>query len=542
MTNLDTPENSIINQKVFNAVSTVVVSLMMGCVAITLVLFGGKLSPNWELSFLPIFCTLIALERMVSTRRIKRLLVFSKSWFFYHSAQWTFVLIILKVILLISHPPESLWLEAQLWRVDIFTYFFNSEYLLAIILVGIIWMITGYLAHLLDEMSLEEALIRYETAVAAPVSTPPVRERLLGTIFAIGFILVILTALMRIDFRMLFEGNTDNFSFQSLPYLAAGAWNVLLYFLLGLILMSQSQFARLNARWRFQKIEVTSKLAGQWALYSALFIIFLALLASILPTNYSLGILSVIGYVLRFIFGIIVYIIGMVWMVVASLFNLILSLLGITSQSEVSTPPTAFTPPEPPIESPITGAYPWLELIKSLVFWMVFIGIVGFSIVQFVRQHEGILTAIRGVPGLSWLSKIISWLFGGLRGINERISLVVESGLERFRNRRRPQLFPDIPGYINLRRLRPRQRVYFFFLAMIRRGGERGITRTKAQTPYEYANTLKGEIPDVEDDVTSLTKAFVDARYSRGDFDDEKVHLVKRFWERIRGALRAVRK
>lgn len=536
------PDLSKSYQKVFDTATTVIVSLMMGCVAITVVLFGGKLIPDWDATLLPVFCFLIALERITAYKRIKNMLVFSKTWIIFQSAQWVFVLVVLKTMLLIAKPPESLWLEFQLWRLDFFTYFLDTGYILAVILVVLIWMITGYFANLLHEMSLDEALIRYETAVLAPVSTPPARERMLGIVFAIGFVLVILTAMMRINLRMLITGNFEALEIQPLPYLAAGAWNVLLYFLLGLVLMSQSQFARLNARWRFQKIEVTPRLAGQWALYSIFFISFLALIASILPTNYSLGILSVLGYVLRFVIAILFYIVGFSWSFIIFIFNLILSLLGITPQADVSLPSTNFSPPEPLMETPPSGAYPWLELIKSLVFWTVFLGVVGFSVVQFFRQHEEILTAIRRVPGLSWLSRFFQWLLRGFKGINQQISLVVESGLARLRNRRAHGLTREVARYLNLRRLSPRQRVIFFFMAMIRRGGERGIPRKGAQTPYEYANTLEGEIPEVDADVTSLTNAFVEARYSRSDVDDEKAHLVKHYWERIRGALRSIRK
>jgi len=112
-------------------------------------------------------------------------------------------------------------------------------------------------------MDLDEAQIKFEMAVQALTERPPARERLLDTIFVLGFVLVAITAVMRVDMRVVIQKGFSGIGIQPLPYLAAGAWNVLLYFVLGLALMSQSQFARLNARWRFQKIEVSSKLAGR---------------------------------------------------------------------------------------------------------------------------------------------------------------------------------------------------------------------------------------------------------------------------------------
>ena len=77
---------------------------------------------------------------------------------------------------------------------------------------------------------------------------------------------------------------------------------------------------------------------------------------------------------------------------------------------------------------------------------------------------------------------------------------------------------------------------------MIRRGGEQGLARKGSQTPYEYAAALEDAIPEVDDEVASLTSAYVNARYSRSEVDDVQVGLVKTYWERIRGALRSFRR
>ena len=51
-----------------------------------------------------------------------------------------------------------------------------------------------------------------------------------------------------------------------------------------------------------------------------------------------------------------------------------------------------------------------------------------------------------------------------------------------------------------------------------------------------------GTLPEVDEEVASITEAFVEARYSRQDVDDSQAGRVKRYWERIRGALRSFRK
>ena len=78
----------------------------------------------------------------------------------------------------------------------------------------------------------------------------------------------------------------------------------------------------------------------------------------------------------------------------------------------------------------------------------------------------------------------------------------------------------------------------FYYLAMLRRGGEGGHARRPAQTPYEYAHALESQIPEIDQDVDGLTEEFIEARYSRHDIPPEHVGLVRRYWERIKRALR----
>lgn len=542
---MDKSENSkasVINQKVFNAVSVVLVTLMMTCISITVTLFGQSVMPGWQASYLPALCTLVALERLTTFKQVKRLTMLSKQWIIFHVTQWVVILIVLKAVLLIAQRPASLWVEIQLWRLDFLTSFFDPGYLSNIVFTVVVWLISGYFASLLDEMSLEESLIKYELATVAPMASTPVRERLLGTIFGLGFIQVILTALMRINLRMIFKGAGSIQDVEPLPYLAAGAWNVLLYFLLGLALMSLSQFARLNARWHFQGIKITPQLASKWAVNSIIFIFLIALVASLLPTNYSLGLLSVISYILQVVFGFVFFVFAFFWESFLYLLNLLSKLLGVTLRADDSLPPLSYSPPQPPVENLSTGTYPWLEIIKSLVFWVVFIGIVGFSIYQFTRQHEGILGILHRIPGMTWLKQLLRFLIGRFKGFNKRIAGVFDSGLQRLRDRRRERGTGTIGRFINIRKLNPRQRVYFYYLAMIRRGGEKGLPRKTAQTPYEYAVVLEEAIPEVDEEVDSLTEVFIQARYSQKNLDEGRVSPVKHYWERIRGALRSFRR
>ncbi|HSJ53056.1 MAG TPA: DUF4129 domain-containing protein, partial [Anaerolineae bacterium] len=71
-----------------------------------------------------------------------------------------------------------------------------------------------------------------------------------------------------------------------------------------------------------------------------------------------------------------------------------------------------------------------------------------------------------------------------------------------------------------------------------RRAAQAGQPRRPAQTPYEYEASLGGQFPDLEPDLSGLTEAFVEARYSPEPVEPEDVDRVKPLWQRVKAALR----
>jgi hypothetical protein len=63
------------------------------------------------------------------------------------------------------------------------------------------------------------------------------------------------------------------------------------------------------------------------------------------------------------------------------------------------------------------------------------------------------------------------------------------------------------------------------------------LARQPSQTPTEYAAQLEKALPSAEEDIESITDAFVRARYSRQEVDSSKADAIKATWGRIRRAL-----
>jgi hypothetical protein len=245
----------------------------------------------------------------------------------------------------------------------------------------------------------------------------------------------------------------------------------------------------------------------------------------------------VLGTLFGFLITIFVFISQLILGLILLLFSLPLLLLG--------TPPPFLanrTPPPIPVfpTQPLTPAInsELLALLKSIILWGGLVLILVFSIIHFVRQHAAILPALRKWRVTNWLLLAWQWLYKNVDKARSSVLSAIQEGWQNIFSRLEEKRLLPRPGWINVRSLDPRRQVYFFYLAMVRRGGEQGIAREPSQTPSEYALELEKAVPDAMQDIDSITDAFIEARYSHHEVDSDKVNLVKATWERIRRALR----
>ena len=177
-------------------------------------------------------------------------------------------------------------------------------------------------------------------------------------------------------------------------------------------------------------------------------------------------------------------------------------------------------------------------LIRSILLWGGLALIILFSVIHFVRQHGGLRETLRKSRLSNWLVLAWQWLYKNAEKTGGALSRVLTDGWQSIVARLEGnRIFPR-PGLIRFRSLDPRRQIYFFYLVMLRRGGEQGVTRKPSQTPSEYATTLEKALPSAEQDIESITAAFVEARYSRQEVDSGTVNRVKATWGRIRAAMK----
>ncbi len=204
---------------------------------------------------------------------------------------------------------------------------------------------------------------------------------------------------------------------------------------------------------------------------------------------------------------------------------------------ESAPPPLPTFPTAAPALPPASNEI--LSMLRSVFLWGVLIVVVVFALIQFFRQHGGIVPALRSSRITNWLLLTWQWLYHSVDKTRGDLSRLVAAGWQSMTSRRDGK--PILPPLrlVRPRSLDPRRQIYFYYLAMIRRGGEQGIPRQPSQTPSEYALLLEKELPSASEEVDSLTTAFVEARYTRQNVDPGKAAFVKNLWERIRRALQS---
>jgi hypothetical protein len=294
----------------------------------------------------------------------------------------------------------------------------------------------------------------------------------------------------------------------------------------------------LQTHWNQLRIPVSSKnLYRQWGMYSLFFLLILGVIVSLLPAGDSLGFFSVLGTLLEFLIAVLLFLGQLILTLLMLLVSLPFLLFGGSAPNVMpSAPPPMPVFPPPPPASPLINPELW-ALIRSIFLWGSLILILVFAFIQFVRQHGGIRAALRNSRVTNWLVLAWQWLYRGANKTREDLTRVIVDGWQSLVSRLEGKRILPRSDWINPRSLDPRRQVYFFYLAMIRRGAEQGLARKPSQSPVEYAAQMEKALPAAVEDIESITEAFVEARYSRQEVDSKKANAVKATWGRIRRAL-----
>ncbi len=493
---------------------------MVICFAVTFVLFLRWLFPAWDTRGVVVVCALVVVEAFFSFWLVKQLPTAQRQIAYYRGTELFILLLILKIFADLHAGSTGLWSSFLLWPVQFPFNILTSQYLLTLLPALASWW-GGYLfAKDLSLLGSEDASILDERFKTTPVHTV-ILQRFLG----LGVFVVILAAIP-----------AQNVVQISMPVVSNGIPVVVGYFILGTILLSLTRYISLETKWWEDRLYIPVQIPRRWFTYSALILAVLVLLISLLPTNYGMGLLETFNAVLRLIYQLSALIYQLFLLVISLIFSL-LARKSVDSQ----TPIPQVTPPTVDLTAPSISSFNW-DFVKAILIWGSLIALVIVALRQYIAYNRDLSEELRRFRPLRWLITAWNRFRASLKKANKSLGVFIQNSLKRLRSMGPESAIPGEWDFINPRRLSPRQKVIFYYLALVRRAREAGLPRQDGETPYEYAHSLTSSLKEEEENVNAMTESFIEARYSRHDIPVKTARQAESIWKTIRHVLQNMRR
>ncbi len=494
---------------------------MIGCIATSLVELGRLVFSDWSGAYLVVMSVVASLEAAYSFRLIRQRYRAGDRRLRVRITEVLLLLVLLRAASFIGRPWRAVWAELLAWSRD------PAQVLSLEIAFAALVMMGGWTAVTTTLEDLE----RLDDKPEFHQGLNPER-RITARFFWGGLILLIVSGLARVEIANLLQ--------MSHPPVPGILVNVLSYFLLGLLLLGQVRFRRLRQGWRSQKADVAGGISFRWLKSGLIFIGLITLLAFLLPTSYTAGLLETLAAIVEILMMVLITI----YRLILTAMNWVIYLVGALlaplmgrSGGETPRPEPVQIQPETPVDGSV-GLPPWFDLARSVLFWALGIGMIVYVMRGYLRDHPEVLTALRRVRLIRVLQSFFRSLWeratGVARAVRDRLPRRdrAPAGQGEAEDRARPMVW---------RRLSPRDRIQHYYHTILRRAKRLGYPRASSQTPQEYEDVLGPQLEEGEEDLVTLTEAFVEARYSQRAVDDERDRHARRVWRRLQAALRALR-
>lgn len=521
----------------FNLFGAVLAALMLACLVMVLSGLLQRFVPAWQPAPLVGACFLVALEAAIVHYTVRRERMWLVEVSSYLVAEIAVLLLLMRIVATLSQGLSSLPADLQLWLRSPLAALdvpFLSCTLVGLV-VGIIARNTAHDLHELSPRHFDQLPSRDSEQRMLLIHANSERGLLLQRLaarFVWGGVIMLLAMAGQVVNIQRIDGPA-----LALPPTAAVAG--VFYLIAGFVLYSQARLALLRARWWQEGALVEPKVLRSWHRASLLLIGLIALGALLLPRSYGLGLLDtirlafagVLGFTQLLFFGISYVVLALIALL-SVIPALLLSWLGL-GQAPPLPPltPVPATPPPPPLDG-LPGTPP---LLPSLIFWTCMLMLGGYALWTVLQRHPAVRHLVAQLQHglLARLLLRLRQFWAGVQAASLRASHAVA---ERMR-RNAPRPTPRWPT-LRLNKLAPRDLVRYFYRSTLQRALLRGIGRRRAQTPYEYRETLAKHFPDASDDIDSLTEAFVAAEYSQRPTTRAESKQAQRPWARLRRRLR----
>lgn len=363
------------------------------------------------------------------------------------------------------------------------------------------------------------------------------QNQYLSTWLYLGMVMILLAALSTFEVNQLAAVNSL-FDIVRLGLTPAMLLALMVYFLAGLWLLSHARLLRMNARWLIDGVAKEAALERGWQRNALLVLLTIALVAAFLPIGSTLAIsqilqigLAGLGYLISRIFALFAFLFA----------SVLMALTQNAAELQTEQPPVVPTPAPTPTAAPPPTPDPLLTMVMTSAFWTIMVALVVASFLFFLRERgyrfsvQQAQTQVR--TATDWLRE--KWLLLTGRARRTRRALAARWRAARAVPSPVAPTGRTHPRFIRLGALSPREQVRYYYLALVRRAGERGVARRDHETPLEYSRNLADAWPEAGEDLSALTDAFLEARYSPQPVERMAAGVIRERWNRVKARLRA---
>lgn len=424
--------------------------------------------------------------------------------------------------------------------------FLNAPFLISVLLAAIIWRLAILVSQIFNQLQVSDFELRFHSLPLAQrkarIDDQPIQLGRTGLVDALlrfwllgGLLLIIAVGISTLEQQ----------SMETLMApLASGRVGleprllsaVLLYFIIGLWLLSEARLMQVHARWLVNSVETDEDSRRKWQRASLFVLLIVIVVAAFLPIGSTSALSQIINVAIFWLLAIVNVIIFLLVLPIAML----LALLSGQSAGDV-TPLPPVGPPQmpPPLEAGTSPISETLSMVLSSGFWTVAIVVVVMALIFYLRERRETGRELGSEQKLwdqivVWLKEIWARFRGQVRSLQSSLIVRSEDASEEDQSPiKRPRW-----RFLRVSGLSPRDQIRYFYLSTVRRAGERGVKRPSAGTPSEFVHDLKKNWPEVEKDLDELTSAFLKARYSDEAVDDDDLPEVKRTWKEVRRELK----
>lgn len=506
------PAHSIRGSRLTAITQTVIVGAMAVCASLALVQFGQQIVPAWRVDYIPFLSLSVALLAATTTRWLRQPNL-PLPWYVLRAVELIALFLAARSVLGVLRGPDFVV------KYDAFYGGIDNELLALVAVLGVMWLLSWQLTRCLLAVAGAVPLADRDLMQDLDNERQAARQTLSLTILGAGMIMVLLNAVIRMSLRN---------SGASAEAARVPVAQLLIYFGLGLILLSHTRLTVLRAGWVWERLAVSRGLPTGWFAATLLILGSMALVALALPTQYSLGLFGTLNYLLTLLVSIVQLIFYFIALLVAAFLSLFFPQIETPASPPVLPPPPLETLPDVTVAPPVIS-----EFVQSLIFWVVFSSVMGYLIFQYARRSPAVMEALHRLPGWGWLARWWQRLRELLGGWSTHLANAIQVRLAA-RSAPAARSGAGPRRWVNVRRLPPRDQVQFYYRALLRRGREGGRPRQPAQTPLEYARDLRRQLPQVGEELISLTDEFEEARYSTHAISPQHATTAKEYWGKIK--------